>query len=209
MHYFTFATEDTVLSEASESNNFGLDEILEIRKDVDDAGVTVDVSRILVRFDLAEMSQSVVRAGAGSKARYYLNLYDAGSDNLTTSQSIYAYPVSQSWNMGRGKTTYSPAETEGVSWAYRTGKNEETFWTNAGVKDTGGAWHSGSGQRASQSFVHTNTELDMRMDVTDITNKWLSGTLPKRYTYYMHTKIRSSMGFFSLEYRHSSEFRCF
>jgi len=178
MHFFTFATEDTVLYEASESNNYGLDEILEIRKDVDDAGVTVNVSRILIRFDLNEISQSVHRAGAGSITKYYLNLYDAGSDNLSTSQSIYAYPVSQSWNMGRGKVGYDPLETEGVSWAYRTGANEENYWTNAGVKDTGGAWHSGSGQQASQSFIHTNTELDMRMDVTDITKKWLSGALP-------------------------------
>ena len=178
MHFFTFATEDTVLYEASESNNYGLDEILEVRKDVDDAGVTVNVSRALIRFDLTEMSQSVVNAGAGSTAKYYLNLYDAGSDNLTTSQSLYAYPVSGSWNMGRGKTTYDPAQTEGCSWAYRTGENEETYWTNAGVKDTGGAWISGSGYEASQSFVHTNLELDMRMDVTDIVNKWFSNNIP-------------------------------
>ena len=178
MHFFTFATEDTVLYEASESNNFGLDEIIEIRKDVDDAGVSVNVSRILVRFDLQAMSESIVRAGAGSSAKYYLNMYDAGSDGLTTSQSLYAYPTSGSWNMGRGKTTYSPAETEGVSWAYRTGKNEEVFWSKAQVKDQGGAWISGSGYKASQSFIHTNTELDMRMDVTSIVNKWFSNNIP-------------------------------
>jgi hypothetical protein len=177
MHFFTFATEDTVLYEASESNNFGLDEIIEVRKDVDDAGVSVNVSRILARFDLQAMSQSVVRANAGATAKYYLNMYDAGSDNLTTSQSLYAYPTSGSWNMGRGKTTYSPAETEGCSWAYRTGQNEETYWTKADIKDTGGAWISGSGYEASQSFIHTDTELDMRMDVTDIVNKWFSNNI--------------------------------
>ena len=108
MHLFTYATEDSVLYEASSSNNFGLDEILEIRKDVDAAGITVDVSRILINFDLTHMSQSVQNAGAGSSAKYYLNMYDAGSDNLTTSQSLYAYPVSQSWQMGRGKKAYDP-----------------------------------------------------------------------------------------------------
>ena len=66
MHLFTYATEDSVLYEASSSNNFGLDEILEIRKDVDAAGITVDVSRILINFDLTHMSQSVQNAGAGS-----------------------------------------------------------------------------------------------------------------------------------------------
>ena len=139
--------------------------------------MSVNVSRILARFDLQAMSQSVVRANAGATAKYYLNMYDAGSDNLTTSQSLYAYPTSGSWNMGRGKTTYSPAETEGCSWAYRTGQNEETYWTKADIKDTGGAWISGSGYEASQSFIHTDTELDMRMDVTDIVNKWFSNNI--------------------------------
>ena len=32
--------------------------------------------------------------------------------------------------MGRGKTTYD-AETEGCSWPYRTGENEETYWTKS------------------------------------------------------------------------------
>ena len=177
MHLFTYATEDTVLYEASESRNFGLDEVLEIRKDVDDAGISVNVSRALVKFDLAAMSSSVSDAGASASAKYYLNLYDAGSEALTTSQTLYAYPVSQSWVMGRGKKAYSPATTEGVSWAYRTGQNEETFWLGS-VKDTGGTWHSGSQYEASQSFVHTDTELDMRMDVTDIVNKWLKNTIP-------------------------------
>ena len=177
MHLFTYATEDSVLYEASSSNNFGLDEILEIRKDVDAAGITVDVSRILINFDLTHMSQSVQNARAGSSAKYYLNMYDAGSDNLTTSQSLYAYPVSQSWQMGRGKKAYDPAETEGVSWAYRSGKNEELFWAG-GVKDIGGTWYSGSGYEASQSFIHTDTELDMRIDVTDIVKKWLGGVIP-------------------------------
>ena len=62
MHIFTYATEDASIYEASQSRNYGLDEILEVRKDVDDAGVGVDVSRILVKFDLSHISQSVVDA---------------------------------------------------------------------------------------------------------------------------------------------------
>ena len=52
MHIFSYATEDTTLYEASESMNTGLDEILEVRKGVDDSGINVDVSRVLVNFDL-------------------------------------------------------------------------------------------------------------------------------------------------------------
>ena len=70
------------------------------------------MSRILVNFDLTHISQSVNRANASASAKYYLNLYDAGSIGLTTSQSLYAYPVSASWLMGRGKYLSSPNVTD-------------------------------------------------------------------------------------------------
>ena len=56
MHYFTFAEKDTTLYQASGSLNAGLDEILEIRKEVSDTGSTVNVSRILMRFNLNYIS---------------------------------------------------------------------------------------------------------------------------------------------------------
>ena len=43
MHYFIFADKDTTLYQASSSMNTGLDEVLEIRKDVSDTGATVEV----------------------------------------------------------------------------------------------------------------------------------------------------------------------
>jgi len=175
MHIFSYATEDATLYEASESMNTGLDEILEVRKGVDDSGINVDVSRVLVNFDLSSISQSVVDANVTASAKYYLNLYDAGSIGLTTSQSLYAYPVSASWTMGRGKFLSSPSVTDGASWAYRDNDTEKTFWVGS-TKDTGGSWKTE--YLGVQSFIHTDTELDMRMDVTNIVNKWLDGTIP-------------------------------
>ena len=61
MHYFEFAEKDTTLYEASSSVNAGLDEVLEIRKDVSATGGSVDVSRILIKFDLSFISSSVSR----------------------------------------------------------------------------------------------------------------------------------------------------
>ena len=52
MHIFTFAEKDTTLYEVSGSMNSGLDEILEIRKDISDTGDSINVSRILIKFDL-------------------------------------------------------------------------------------------------------------------------------------------------------------
>ena len=76
MHYFEFADKDATLYEASASMNTGLDEILEIRKDVSDTGAVVDVSRILLKFDLTYISESV-QSGLITNPKYYLNLFDA------------------------------------------------------------------------------------------------------------------------------------
>ena len=65
MHYFTFAEKDTTLYEVSKSMNSGLDEILEIRKDVSDTGDVVNVSRILIKFDITEVSKSIQNGRLG------------------------------------------------------------------------------------------------------------------------------------------------
>ena len=178
MHYFTFADKDTTLYQASSSLNAGLDEVLEIRKDISDTGATVNASRILIKFDLSYISSSIVSgiipvpSIAGS--RYYLNLYDAHPSGLATSQVLYAHPVSGSWTMGDGHSYDNPVTTEGSSWTYRYGKIAGTLWLNT-VSASGGQWFSGSGYEASQSFNHKTT--DMRMEVTDIVKSWLSGSL--------------------------------
>jgi len=173
MHYFEFAEKDATLYEATASMNTGLDEILEVRKDVSDTGTTVDVSRILIKFDLSYISSSV-SSGLISNPKYYLNLFDAKPTALATSQSLQAYPVSQSWTMGDGRSYDDPRTTEGCSWNFKIGETDGTRWSS--ISGSGGTWYSGSGYEASHSFGHKSK--DMRMEVTDIVNKWLSSTVP-------------------------------
>ena len=187
MHYFTFADKDSTLYEVSSSMNSGLDEILEVRKDVSDTGAFVNSSRILIKFDLTTISESI-SAGlipdSGSKAaRYFLNLYDARPTALATSQSLYAYPVSQSWTMGDARSYDDPIVEEGCSWYYRDGETDGTLWgpTYSGsntVSSSGGSWISGSGYEGKVNFTHKSS--DFRMDVTDITKKWLNGAKPRK-----------------------------
>ena len=47
-----------------------MDEILEIRKNVSETGATIDVSRILMKFDLTWVSESIV-SGLISNPKYY------------------------------------------------------------------------------------------------------------------------------------------
>ena len=196
MHYFEFATADATLyeGEATQSVNTGLDPILEVRKDISNDGSVVNVSRVLVKFDLAYISSSILNglipaATESNAAKYYLNLYDAGSTDLPSTQTLYAYAVSQSWEMGDGTYHDDPQTTEGVSWRYRDGETAGTQWIS-GSNRVGGTWfsgsvdgetvsagafYSGSGQKiemiASSSLVYETT--DIRMDVTDIVNGWI------------------------------------
>jgi len=172
MHYFEYPTKDTTLYESSASMNTGLDEILEIRKDMNADGTVVNVSRGLIKFDLTYVSESIV-SGLISNPTFYLNLYDANSSQLNVSQTLYGHPVSQSWENGSGKYLFSPIVEDGVSWKWKDNGITRTQWNT--VSGSGGTWYSGSGGQysleASQSF--TNEPADLRMDVTGIINNWI------------------------------------
>ena len=60
MHYFIFPDLDATLYSASGSKNTGLDQIIEVRKDMKTDGTNVKASRILMKFDLSYISQSIV-----------------------------------------------------------------------------------------------------------------------------------------------------
>tara|TARA_R110002020_G_scaffold64542_1_gene171279 strand:+ start:2621 stop:3742 length:1122 start_codon:yes stop_codon:yes gene_type:complete len=171
MNYFIFPEADTTLYQATGSGNTGIDEILEVTKTMSTSGGNVKVSRVLMKFDLNEVSKSIVN-GTISSPKFYLNMYDANSQNLTTSQSLYAYPVSESWVEGEGTYADNPSTTNGASWKYRDGLTNKTEWISG--SSAGGNWYSSS--FASQSFAYETS--DMRMNVTPIVNKWLDKTHP-------------------------------
>ena len=180
MNYFIFPDIDTTLYQASGSANTGLDEVLEIRKDMSKSGGNIKVSRILMKFDLSEISSSIVNGTIptiASGTKYYLNLYDAGSEDLNVSQSLYAYPISQSWVEGQGTVNDDPIALEGASWNYKDGNIGKSYWlsgSESAVSSSGGAWRTNV--VATQSFQYESD--DMRMNVTPIVNSWLNGTYP-------------------------------
>ena len=79
MYYFEYPIIDSTIYEGniSSSINTGIDQILEVRKEVNSTGTTVGVSRILMKFDYGYISSSVQSGVIPSTAKYYLNLYDA------------------------------------------------------------------------------------------------------------------------------------
>ena len=166
MHYFTFADKDTTVYQQSSSLNAGQDEVLEIRKDVSQTGTSINVSRILIHFPLEFISESIVNGvipkpsnGHTASSSFYLNLFDANPTSLIASQSIYAYPVSQSWKLGGGRSYDNPVTTEGTSWTYRQGYLDGILWDSA-VSKSGATWWSGSSASGGNSALATTVGLE-------------------------------------------------
>ena len=173
MHYFIFGDKDaTIYSGGTTSSiNTGADEILEINKAVQQNGSIGNISRALIQFDYTDISSSIQQGKIPSTAKYYLNLYDAGSEELLRNQNLFAYMVSgSSWTEGNGKLDHNPVTTDGVSYQYRN-HDEQTPWVTGSVLTDGGAWWTGSqgGQyKVSSSFAMTKATQDVRIDVSDL-----------------------------------------
>jgi len=175
MHKFYTSSYDASIYLQQPEQNTGRDELLEIGKLY--YGSTIDVARTLIKFDVSNLE-----TGSGWKA--YLNLKSANSEEIPLEYTIYANAVSQSWNMGTG-TKFDNITSDGVSWYYKNGTNKWMDYTvtpNSYVSgsDTGsisngggGTWYTAS--MASQSF--SNEPDDIRMDVTNIVNLWVSSSL--------------------------------
>jgi hypothetical protein len=182
MHHFIFPTKDSWISSGSNKvtgvtetdQNFGQDEILEIKKFFYNSSFDYQ-TRALIDFtglDFTSLSSSI-SDGSITSPKFYLRLYEAeGNQELSTEYELASYPLSQSWDEGIGKFGDNPKVTDGVSWDNRNNKTGASSITWAGY--SGGTYMSGSGHQASQSFSYESP--DINMDVTDIVNNWLSGS---------------------------------
>jgi len=202
MHHFILPTQDAWISSGSshidgtsfKDQNFGQDEILEVKKEF--FNFTFDYpTRALLQFNLTDISSSMNRGTSQGNyprdiknPRFFLRLYEAeGNKEISTEYGLEAYALSQSWDEGRGKFGDNPKVTNGVSWENSKYPDNGTALTwskdDSGAADVdtigdpfmGGSYRSGSGFQASQSFSYQSP--DVNMDVTDIVNGWLGGTL--------------------------------
>lgn len=192
MYKILYCEKDTTLYSQFPTKNVGTDQILELSKltagapslENDDTvyyGNTYN-SRILIKFDLTDVSRSISLGKIDqTTAQYYLTLSAASSTELPISYTVWAYPVSGSWTNGSGFYNSTPSITNGSSWYYKTNNLVADTWltssfnTNStGSLTGGGNWFTSS--FASQSF---NYELpDLRMNVTNIVNSWITGSFP-------------------------------
>lgn len=192
MYKIIYPVSDHTLYSQYPEKNTSVDQILEISKYTmgtpsleNDATVYYDAtynSRILIYFDLASISQSISQ-GKIYNERYYLSLRATEATELPISYTLYAFSVSGSYRSGTGFYNNNPAITNGVSWRYRDSKHQGTLWSTQSYNPVstasfgsiahGGNWFTSS--VASQSFNHDLP--DVRMEVTSIVRKWISGSI--------------------------------
>lgn len=210
-----YPTRDATIYEQYPNRNTGLDAILEISKVLVATGSAISGSynsRILLDFDYSAISSSIVSLGYNPNSfRYNLKMYVAEAKEIPVNYTLYAYPISGSWNMGIGRYGNIPQTTAGVSWRYRQSDDDlNSAWQTSSYAATvtaswattvgGGNWFTSS--IASQSFNYISSDVDM--DITSIINQVQSGSfsfngvvIKKSDADELSTNIFNSLKFFS------------
>lgn len=149
------------------------------------------VDRTLIAFDLDVVSASISTREI-INPKFHLKIKVSNEYDLPINYTVYAFAVSQSWNMGDGYWSDGGSD-EGVSWTYKD-NNYGSTWYNTSISgsrpainfitDTtnstssfgygGGTWYSES--FCSQSFGLKSSDIEM--DVTPLVMKWISGSIP-------------------------------
>jgi hypothetical protein len=177
MYQFITASKDASIYLQQPNQNTGLDEILEISKVY--YGDLKDVARSLIKFDTNALSSSL-KSGEVTMSSCDLILRECESNEIPIEYTIYAYPISESWDMGIG-TRFDDISTDGVTWNYRKtgidwlpGSGSMSSNSTGSLTGRGGVWYTGS--IASQSFDYQSSDIEM--NVIKMVSTWISGTLP-------------------------------
>ena len=173
--YKIFPEKDAFILSQYPAQNTGRDEVLEVSNE---NGINVDssaagdlpaVKRSLIQFNTTDINNVISNKIGTASFQSNLNLYLATAGNLPLDYTIEAYPVTQSWNMGTGRSGDSPKTTDGVSWTWRLESGSGAWATE------GGDWlldASGS----SQTFTYVSNK-DVSIDVTNMVKLWNSGSI--------------------------------
>jgi len=177
-YYFLTASKDASVYLQQPNQNTGLDEILEISKVY--YGNIKDVSHVLLKFDLGYVSASISNNSI-SMSSAELILKETKSEEIPLEYTIFANPISGSWEMGTG-TRFDNISTQGVTWNYREGDSSLEWLQNNFAPNTaasinngvGGTWYTN--YNASQTFSYQTA--DINMNVISLLRAFVSGSIP-------------------------------
>ena len=115
-----YADSDATMYEANslQSYNTGLDEILEVGKQLDTDGETLVKSRFVVKFDMSEIQDTLTKYSADlNSCKFVLQLFTTNATNLPADYTLDAKLMGQPWTNGTGYSTSTVATMDGISWA--------------------------------------------------------------------------------------------
>ena len=163
MKIFLLPTEDATIYQRYPNNNSGLDEILEVGKNVksvDSANMYSSASsRILMNFNLVPNQYP-------TSSRYILNLKIANATKINRYQKLEVYLLSGSWTEGSGYFYQDVQNSEdGATWSV---KNTVVSWSNSG-----GDYYANTSASYTLSTVPIQ---DVKIDVTGLLQPIVSGT---------------------------------
>ena len=164
MKIFLLPTEDATIYQRYPNNNSGLDEIVEVGKNIkslDESGMYASASsRILMNFSIPSQQQYP------NTAKYFLNLKIANATKVTRTQKLDVYLVSGSWTEGSGYFYQDVKNSEdGVTWSVR---DMNVSWSNVGAN-----YYT----NISSSYTLTKVPIqDVKIDVTNLISPFVSGT---------------------------------
>jgi hypothetical protein len=164
MRTFIKASQDASIYQRYSTFNSGLDEILEVGKNIkplDGANMYASAStRTLLNFDIPSQNQYPT----GSV--YYLNLRIATAKNINRYQSLEVYPVSRSWVEGSGYFYQDVRNaSDGVTWEDAT---KTQAWTTSGSDYT---------TAISSSYIFSAVPIeDVKINVTNLLAPVVSGS---------------------------------
>lgn len=201
--YKIFPTQDATMYSMFPSMNTGLDEMIEATlTSIAPTDPNPQTSRFLIQFDQSEIEDVINNKVSGSNWQANLRCFIAKTTGLKLDTSVDIFAVSGSWVMGTGKYLDSPISTDGVSWVWMD-ESGSAKWNIVGVDNIatsasynlsyapigGGTWYSqtlsgsvseGNWPNAfltsSQVYNYTQ-DKDLNVNVTNIVNTWLTGSL--------------------------------
>jgi hypothetical protein len=144
MIYFLTASKDASVYNLYPNKNTGLDEVLTVSKHYSRYSEKDD-ARTFIQFDVDNIPSYVTASST------LLHLTLTHQEELLDGFTLYGYPVTQSWDMGRG-TWPEDINTDGITWNTQTGVD---FTVSA-----------------SQQFTYEGG--DMNMNISEIYNYWTS-----------------------------------
>ena len=188
--YKIFPEKSATLYSFYPTINTGLDEILEISTYYSING-TDEVSRTVIKFPSAQISDIIANKVSGSIFDVYLKLYLANASSIPLNYTLFTHPLASDWNMGTGRLGNVPNTSDGVSWKYKDQNSGSVWFTNGSFPNGttgsyvssssatagGGLWYSGSIYETSQSFTNS-TSKDIELKVSNAVKAWNSGSIP-------------------------------